>query len=129
MWLGSSCGNYTRDEAVEFLRNIDLREGDTMLIGIDGCADGPKIETAYNDPEVCSLLRLPARRHRERALTRRPSCSQGVTAAFILEGVDVAGRSLGGEAATVFKQSNFDYVNRWNAQLGRHEVSSPSSRV
>lgn len=52
MWLGSSCGNYTREEAVDFLRNIDLREGDTMLIGIDGCADGPKIETAYNDPEV-----------------------------------------------------------------------------
>ncbi|GAA5839849.1 hypothetical protein JCM9279_005185 [Rhodotorula babjevae] len=97
MWLGSSCGNYTRDEAVDFLRNIDLREGDTMLIGIDGCADGPKIETAYNDPE-------------------------GVTAAFILEGVDVAGRSLGGEAASVLEQSNFDYVNRWNAQLGRHEA-------
>lgn len=52
MWLGSSCGNYTREEAVQFLRNIDLREGDTMLIGIDGCADGPRIEKAYNDPEV-----------------------------------------------------------------------------
>ncbi|BGP43762.1 hypothetical protein JCM10449v2_007819 [Rhodotorula kratochvilovae] len=97
MWLGSSCGNYTREEAVEFLRNIDLRKGDTMLIGIDGCADGPKIETAYNDP-------------------------QGVTEAFILEGVDVAGRSLGGDAADILKQSNFEYVNRWNAQLGRHEA-------
>lgn len=52
MWLGSSCGNYTRQEAVQFLRNIELREGDTMLIGIDGCADGPRIETAYNDPQV-----------------------------------------------------------------------------
>lgn len=52
MWLGSSCGNYTREEAVQFLRNIELREGDTMLIGIDGCADGPRIETAYNDPQV-----------------------------------------------------------------------------
>lgn len=52
MWLGSSCGNYTREEAVDFLRNIEPREGDTMLIGIDGCADGPRIETAYNDPEV-----------------------------------------------------------------------------
>lgn len=56
MWLGSSCGNYTREEAVQFLRNIDLREGDTMLIGIDGCADGPRIETAYNDPEVRLIL-------------------------------------------------------------------------
>ncbi|BGP55830.1 hypothetical protein JCM8202v2_003437 [Rhodotorula sphaerocarpa] len=97
MWLGSSCGNYTREEAVQFLRNIDLREGDTMLIGIDGCADGPRIEKAYNDPE-------------------------GVTRAFILEGVDVAGRTLGGEAATVLNQSNFDYVNRWNAERGRHEA-------
>ncbi|GAA6009429.1 uncharacterized protein JCM10292_004289 [Rhodotorula paludigena] len=97
MWLGSSCGNYTREEAVDFLRNIELREGDTMLIGIDGCADGPRIETAYNDPE-------------------------GVTRAFILEGVDVAGRTLGGEAAEVLNQRNFEYVNRWNAQLGRHEA-------
>lgn len=47
---------------------------------------------------------------------------QGVTRAFILEGVDVAGRTLGGEAATVLNQSNFDYVNRWNAERGRHEV-------
>ncbi|GAA5982534.1 hypothetical protein JCM10908_006688 [Rhodotorula pacifica] len=97
MWLGSSCGNYTREEAVQFLRNIDLREGDTMLIGIDGCADGPRIETAYNDP-------------------------QGVTRAFILEGIDVAGRTLGGAAADVLKQENFDYVNRWNGELGRHEA-------
>ncbi|KWU42457.1 hypothetical protein RHOSPDRAFT_21167 [Rhodotorula sp. JG-1b] len=97
MWLGSSCGNYTREEAVQFLRNIELREGDTMLIGIDGCADGPRIETAYNDP-------------------------QGVTRAFILEGIDVAGRTLGGDAAQVLQQENFDYVNRWNAELGRHEA-------
>ncbi|GAA5881500.1 hypothetical protein JCM3774_000137 [Rhodotorula dairenensis] len=97
MWLGSSCGNYTREEAVQFLRNIELREGDTMLIGIDGCADGARIETAYNDP-------------------------QGVTRAFILEGVDVAGRTLGGDAAEVLQQKNFDYVNRWNAELGRHEA-------
>lgn len=48
---------------------------------------------------------------------------QGVTRAFILEGVDVAGRTLGGEAAEVLNQRNFEYVNRWNAQLGRHEVS------
>ena len=48
---------------------------------------------------------------------------QGVTRAFILEGIDVAGRTLGGEAAEVLQQKNFDYVNRWNAELGRHEVS------
>ncbi|GEM11237.1 hypothetical protein Rt10032_c14g5254 [Rhodotorula toruloides] len=97
LWLGSSCGNYTRSEAVEFLKNIDLREGDTMVIGIDACQDGPKIVEAYNDPE-------------------------GVTRAFILEGVDVAGRTLGAETAQVLNQDNFEYVNRWNVQLGRHEA-------
>ncbi|GAA6017455.1 hypothetical protein JCM10207_008231 [Rhodosporidiobolus poonsookiae] len=97
LWLGSSIGNFTREEAVEFLKGIQLGEGDTMLIGVDGCADGPRIKTAYNDP-------------------------QGVTEAFILEGVDVAGRTLGGEAEEVLKQSNFEYVNRWNAGVGRHEA-------
>ncbi|GAA5868052.1 hypothetical protein JCM8547_000789 [Rhodosporidiobolus lusitaniae] len=97
LWLGSSIGNFTREEAVDFLKGIELGEGDTMLIGIDGCADGPKIVEAYNDP-------------------------QGVTRAFILEGVDVAGRALGDEAAKVLKADNFDYVNRWNAKVGRHEA-------
>jgi hypothetical protein len=55
LWLGSSIGNFTRVEAVEFLKGIELGEGDTMLIGVDGCADGPKIVEAYNDPEVRPL--------------------------------------------------------------------------
>lgn len=55
LWLGSSIGNFTRVEAVEFLKGIELGEGDTMLIGVDGCADGPKIVEAYNDPEVRAL--------------------------------------------------------------------------
>ena len=58
-----------------------------------------------------------------------PLILQGVTRAFILEGIDVAGRTLGGDAAEVLQQKNFDYVNRWNAELGRHEVSClPLSR-
>ncbi|GAA5988472.1 hypothetical protein JCM11641_007161 [Rhodosporidiobolus odoratus] len=97
LWLGSSIGNFTREEAVEFLKGIELGEGDTMLIGVDGCAEGDKIVEAYNDPE-------------------------GVTRAFILEGVDVAGRTLGEEAAEVLNQENFDYVNRWNVEVGRHEA-------
>lgn len=54
VWLGSSIGNFTREEAVDFLKEIDLAPGDTMLIGVDGCSDGPAIEIAYNDPEVTS---------------------------------------------------------------------------
>ncbi|GAA6013912.1 hypothetical protein JCM11491_000470 [Sporobolomyces phaffii] len=99
LWLGSSIGNFTREEAVEFLKNIDLAEGDTMLIGVDGCDDGPEIEVAYNDPE-------------------------GVTRDFILEGVDVAGRTLHPdlEAGEGLCAANFSYVNRWNSTLGRHEA-------
>lgn len=121
LWLGSSCGNYTRSEAVEFLRNIELREGDTMVIGIDACADGPKIVQAYNDPEVRRGFSLSA--HPRSAIEPSGwSHTQGVTRAFILEGVDVAGRTLGPETAKVLNQDNFEYVNRWNVQLGRHEV-------
>jgi len=99
LWLGSSIGNFTREEAVEFLKGIHLAGGDTMLIGVDGCDDGPEIEVAYNDPE-------------------------GVTRDFILEGVDVAGRTLHPDlpADQGLCSSNFEYANRWNATLGRHEA-------
>ncbi|GAA5944797.1 uncharacterized protein JCM15063_001669 [Sporobolomyces koalae] len=99
LWLGSSIGNFTREEAVEFLKGIDLAEGDTMLIGVDGCDNGPEIEVAYNDPD-------------------------GVTRDFILEGVDVAGRTLHPnlESGQGLCAANFEYVNRWNAVLGRHEA-------
>ncbi|GAA5912968.1 uncharacterized protein JCM6883_006273 [Sporobolomyces salmoneus] len=99
LWLGSSIGNFTREEAVDFLKAIDLAEGDTILIGVDGCDDGPAIEVAYNDPE-------------------------GVTRDFILEGVDVAGKTLHPEleSGKGLCSSNFEYVNRWNATLGRHEA-------
>lgn len=52
LWLGSSVGNFDRQEAVEFLKNVILAPGDTMLIGIDNCDDKAKIEEAYNDPQV-----------------------------------------------------------------------------
>ncbi|GAA5905979.1 hypothetical protein JCM5296_001307 [Sporobolomyces johnsonii] len=99
LWLGSSIGNFTREEAVEFLKGIDLATGDTMLIGIDGCDNGPEIEVAYNDPE-------------------------GVTRAFILEGVDQAGKCLHPdlEAGAGLCSQNFEYVNRWNGEIGRHEA-------
>jgi hypothetical protein len=64
LWLGSSIGNFTRVEAVEFLKGIELGEGDTMLIGVDGCADGPKIVEAYNDPEVRSPSSSSLRKER-----------------------------------------------------------------
>jgi len=41
MSLGSSMGNFERNEASSFLKNFTsvLGDGDTMLIGLDGCND------------------------------------------------------------------------------------------
>ncbi|ORY82904.1 histidine-specific methyltransferase [Leucosporidium creatinivorum] len=99
LWLGSSVGNFDRKEAVDFLKNVNLAPGDTMLIGIDNCNDKAKIEEAYNDP-------------------------RGVTRRFILEGIDHAGEVLHGklDGAGGLKSTNFDYVSRYNQELGRHEA-------
>ncbi|KAI5481354.1 hypothetical protein MNV49_004976 [Pseudohyphozyma bogoriensis] len=102
LWLGSSIGNFNRDEAAAFLKNISdnvLKKGDTMLIGVDNCSDGEMIATAYDDP-------------------------QGVTQSFIFEGVDHAGRALHGTLPGQggLASKNFDYVSRWNAEIGRHEA-------
>lgn len=101
LWLGSSIGNLTREEAADFLKNISdnvLNVGDTMVIGIDNCQDGDKIVEAYNDPSK-------------------------VTQRFILEGVNQSRIALGDSTTQGMKEENFEYVNRWNASLGRHEVS------
>ncbi|KAM0756260.1 hypothetical protein T439DRAFT_308725 [Meredithblackwellia eburnea MCA 4105] len=102
LWLGSSIGNFNREEARDFLSNIAknvLNVGDTMVIGIDNCADGDMIRNAYDDPK-------------------------GVTRSFIFEGVDHAGRELhgdiGGDGGLASK--NFKYISRWNAAVGRHEA-------
>lgn len=68
-----------------------------MLIGVDSCADGPKILEAYNDKEK-------------------------VTERFILEGIEQSRLALGGGEGQGMKRENFDYVNRWNEKLGRHEA-------
>lgn len=98
LFLGSSVGNYSRTEAVDFLRNISdtaMSAGDSMLIGIDSCDDKLRVETAYNDP-------------------------QGVTRDFILNGIDHANRILGGSAG--LSRNDFEYVSRYNQGEGRHEV-------
>jgi len=102
LWLGSSIGNLTRDEAVGFLGMVDLGAHDTMLIGIDNCDDKDKIELAYNDPA-------------------------GVTRSFILAGLDEAGLQLHGRLGPGegLCADAFDYVSRYNSRLGRHEVLPP----
>ncbi len=43
--LGSSIGNFWSDDAAEFLRGFAnvLNPGDSMLVGLDSCADAAKI--------------------------------------------------------------------------------------
>jgi len=51
LWLGSSIGNQTRDEAAEFLSRaqLSLAPGDALLIGIDLRKDAAVLEAAYDD--------------------------------------------------------------------------------
>ncbi|KAA8893559.1 histidine-specific methyltransferase [Sphaerosporella brunnea] len=99
LWLGSSAGNYTREGAAQFLKAFAgdaLRPGkqDYMLVGLDGCKDGPRVYTAYNDPH-------------------------GYTEKFIMSGLSNANEILGGE---YFKLDDWEYVGEWNAEHGRHQA-------
>lgn len=93
MFLGSSLGNFSRPEAVEFLRGLPLRSGsrDTLLIGLDHDNDLKQITTAYNN---------------------------GPTEDFIKNGLRVAGRVLGNE--NLFDKDNWEYVNKYDSVGSRH---------
>ena len=51
LWLGSSAGNFTREEAARFLASVraELSADDRMLLGLDLRKDSRVIERAYND--------------------------------------------------------------------------------
>lgn len=89
MFLGSSIGNFDRAGAASFLRSLPLRagEGDTLLLGLDHDNEKGKIEVAYND-------------------------KRGYTKKFIMNGLKVAGRSLGKE--DLFNEDDWEYVNKYN---------------
>ncbi|KAI9140523.1 C-type lectin protein [Paraphysoderma sedebokerense] len=97
LWLGSSIGNYTREEATEFLnklKNEGMRENDKILIAIDGRNDSKAVTLAYNDPH-------------------------NVTAEFILNGLTHVNTILG---KPIFDRSKFKYHAFYNSELGRHEA-------
>jgi len=97
LWLGSSIGNFDREDATAFLKNITetaMDVGDMMLIGVDGCKSREKVWRAYND-------------------------SHGVTREFELNALKNANNILGQE---VFLEQDWDYVGVWNAEEGRHEA-------
>lgn len=106
MFLGSSLGNFERDEAAPFLKSIPLKQGDTILLGIDGRpapgAEGRrKIEAAYNDPS-------------------------GHTRAFEEHGWDVALEELGLPMPKTNDERTVEFVGRYNEKLG--ESHDPASR-
>lgn len=49
--LGSSIGNFPRDDAAGFIKQFAAILGpqDTFLLGLDGSQDGEKVYHAYND--------------------------------------------------------------------------------
>ena len=98
MSLGSSIGNFTRDEAAAFLRTYSetLKSTDRIIIGLDATTDAQKIFAAYNDRE-------------------------GITEKFYRNGLDHANAVLGQEA---FKQEEWavqgDYVKSDNKHVASY---------
>ncbi|KAG9559141.1 hypothetical protein KCU71_g9399, partial [Aureobasidium melanogenum] len=94
--LGSSIGNFSRDEAAKFLTQFSetLHPNDTLLLGLDACTDADKVYHAYNDRE-------------------------GLTHEFILCGLKQANRLLGYEA---FDISKWEVIGQYNKETDRHEA-------
>ena len=94
--LGSSIGNFKRDDGAQFLKRFSdiLRPGDTMIIGMDGCQDRERVYHAYND-------------------------SKGLTYKFYANGLLNANRILG---EPVFVLDNWEIVGEYNELKGRHEA-------
>jgi EasF-like predicted methyltransferase len=94
--LGSSIGNFPREEVAPFLAAYSktLSKGDQMIIGIDACKDHDRVYHAYND-------------------------RNGVTHAFIANGLKHANRVLGSE---VFKQEEWKVIGEFNEKEGRHQA-------
>jgi hypothetical protein len=90
-FLGSTLGNFSRQESVEFLRSLPLLpgSGDTLLIGLDHDNDKDLIEEAYND-------------------------HKGYTRKFIMNGLKAAGRVLGDE--DMFDENKWEYFNTYNIE-------------
>lgn len=96
LWLGSSLGNFKRNEVPPFLAGFGdvFRTGDTMLIGIDSCKDPDRVYHAYNDRE-------------------------NVTHEFILNGLNHA-NVLMGESA--FNREDWEVIGEYDQDAGRHHA-------
>jgi L-histidine N-alpha-methyltransferase len=102
LYIGSSIGNFSPDEAVGVLRNLraQLRPGDSLLLGTDLAKDADRLIAAYNDGE-------------------------GVTAAFNLNVLQRLNRDLGAN----FDLASFRHEAVWNADASRIEMHLKSLRA
>ena len=102
LYIGSSIGNFSPDEAVAVLRNLraQLRPGDSLLLGTDLVKDERLLLDAYNDRE-------------------------GVTAAFNLNILRRLNRDLGAN----FDPLNFCHKAVWHAAQSRIEMHLESLRA
>lgn len=94
--LGSSIGNFTRDEAVGFVKQFAdiLSPSDRLLFGVDACQEPEKVYKAYND-------------------------SEGVTDQFTLNGLNHANKLLG---HTAFNLADWDAIGHYDEEDGRHQA-------
>jgi L-histidine Nalpha-methyltransferase len=100
MYIGSSIGNFSPQEARAILRNLrsELRAGDALLLGTDMVKDEATLVRAYDDRE-------------------------GVTAAFNLNILHRLNRELGAD----FDTSCFRHRARWNRVKSRIEMHLEST--
>jgi L-histidine N-alpha-methyltransferase len=94
-FLGSTIGNFTEDQATEFLFQVGglLERDDRFLLGTDLVKNVARIEAAYND-------------------------SAGVTAEFNSNILEVINRRLGGN----FDLNAFEHVSFYNGERSRIET-------
>ncbi|KAK6957405.1 Ergothioneine biosynthesis protein 1 [Daldinia eschscholtzii] len=96
--LGSSIGNFHRDEAASFLRGFAdvLQPADSFLIGLDSCTDPSKVYHAYND-------------------------RYGITHRFLLNGLAHANKVLGHKA---FDLNDWQVIGEYvyDIEGGRHQA-------
>lgn len=96
VWLGSSIGNFHREEAARFLTVLrgSLRPEDRLLVGFDRRKGAPELEAAYDD-------------------------GAGVTAAFIRNLLDRIDREFGSD----FGSAAWSFQARYDEELGRVEMT------
>src|SRR5579862_2113611 len=101
MYIGSSIGNFSPEEACTILRNLrsELRAGDALLLGTDLVKDEATLVRAYDD-------------------------RRGVTAAFNLNILRRLNRELGAN----FDTGCFRHRARWNRAESRIEMHLESTR-